>query len=158
MLVNTKYFGQIDLGAERIIRFPNGLLGLEEYKDYTILFEEQEETPVVYWLQSIDEPGIALPVIYPTLVKEDYQIEISEENQQILGDIGEIVEEDLIAFVTLTGSSDPKKITVNLKAPILIHASEKKGCQLILDNREYKVKYPIYKSMKQKEIGGRLLC
>ena len=39
MKISTKYFGDIDIGEEKIIRFENGLLGLEEYKNYTILYD-----------------------------------------------------------------------------------------------------------------------
>ena len=35
-------------------------------------------------------------------------------------------------------------MTCNLKAPIIINADTRKGCQLIADNEEYPVKYPIY--------------
>ena len=42
MIIDTKYFGTIDIGEEKIIHFDNGLLGFEEYKDYTILYDIDE--------------------------------------------------------------------------------------------------------------------
>ena len=43
MRIDTKYFGTIDIGEEKIIHFDNGLLGFEDYKDYTILYDIDEE-------------------------------------------------------------------------------------------------------------------
>ena len=75
MLVNTKHFGQIDLDENKVITFDNGIMGFEEYKKYTILYDEEEgDKPSISWLQSIDIPDLALPIINPLLIKEDYNI------------------------------------------------------------------------------------
>ena len=39
MLVKTKFFGEVDLPEEKIITFDRGLIGLENYKKFTILYD-----------------------------------------------------------------------------------------------------------------------
>ena len=43
MKIGTKYFGNIEIGEEKIIHFENGVLGFEDYKDYTILYDNEKE-------------------------------------------------------------------------------------------------------------------
>ena len=80
MKVKTKHFGKIDLDEDKIIHFDGGILGFEEFKDYTILFDNEDgEQPSISWLQSIDEPSLSIPIISPFLIKEDYNPEIEDE-------------------------------------------------------------------------------
>ena len=73
MLVKTKYFGEINLSEDKIITMERGMFGFEEYKKYTILFDSEKEGKAnVSWFQSVEEPGLAFPVINPLVVKEDY--------------------------------------------------------------------------------------
>lgn len=150
MLVQTKHFGEIDLAEDKIITFENGIMGFEDCKRYTILYNnEKEEKPLISWLQSLDNKDLALPVINPLLVKEDYNPFVEDE---LLKNIGELTEENLVIFLTVTVPADVKKMTSNLKAPIIINADTRKGCQIVVDNQDYQVKYPVYeKFMKAKE-------
>ncbi|MDF2587726.1 MAG: hypothetical protein K0S41_1567 [Anaerocolumna sp.] len=142
MLVNTKCFGEIDLDDSKIITFDNGIMGFEEYKKYTILYDiEEGDKPNISWFQSLDIPDLAIPIINPLLVKTDYNPTVEDE---VLKPLGEITEENLVLFVTLTVPADITKMTVNLKAPIVINSDTRKGCQLIVENQEYDVKYPVY--------------
>jgi len=151
--VSTKHFGEIDLDEEKVLRFENGIMGFEDCKRFAILYNNESGTrPVISWLQSLDEPGLALPVINPILVREDYHLFVEDE---LLSDLGKLDEENQIIFVTLTVPKDLTKMTANLKAPIVINADTRKGCQIIVENQEYKVKYPVYehfaKAKQEKE-------
>lgn len=53
--------------------------------------------------------------------------------------------------MTLTVPADITKITSNLKAPIVVNPKTLKGCQLIVENDEYPVRYPIYEILNNKE-------
>ena len=72
MLVQTRCFGEIDLDENKIITFDQGMLGFEEYKRYAILYDIEKEKPTISWLQSLDEPGLAFPIINPCYVKKEY--------------------------------------------------------------------------------------
>lgn len=39
MVVNTKFFGEVDLPEEKILTFDRGLIGLPDYKQFTLLYD-----------------------------------------------------------------------------------------------------------------------
>lgn len=142
MLVKTRYFGEVDLDEEKILTFEDGIIGFENLKRFTLIYNnESEESSSITWLQSVEEPLVALPVISPFSVLENYNPIVEDE---VLAPLGELNEENTIILLTLTLPSDIKKMTTNLKAPIVINAETKKGCQLIAENQDYVVKYNIY--------------
>lgn len=153
MLVKTKYFGEIDLTEDKIIEFEKGIMGFEEFKKYTILYDnEDEKKGNIMWFQSVEEPALALPVINPLYVKEDYNPDVNEE---VLVPLGEFTEDNLCILLTLTVPADIKKTTANLKAPLIINADTKKGCQAIVDNQDYEVRYNVYEAVqKMKKENG----
>ena len=73
-----------------------------------------------------------------------HTIENPVVEDEVLIPLGELKEESTAIFLTLTVPSDITKMTTNLKAPIIINADTKKGCQVIAENPEYVVKYNIY--------------
>ena len=52
-------------------------------------------------------------------------------------------EEDAIVSVILTMPSDPKKITANLKAPLIFNLNNRKGKQIILSNSDFSTRHNI---------------
>ena len=78
---------------------------------------------------------------------DQYHPEVDDELVKI---IDPITEENLIILLTLTVPSDIKKMTTNLKAPILINTDSKKGCQIVAENGDYIVKYPVYEMFSNK--------
>lgn len=148
MLVKTKFFGEVDLPEEKIVTLDRGLIGLEQYKKFTILYDCEKEESNISWLQSVDEQTLALPVIKPWLVKEDYNPVVEDE---LLSPIGELTEENLVILLTMTVPENLKEMSVNLKAPIVINADTRKGVQVIAENQDYEVKYKIYDILQAKK-------
>lgn len=156
MLVKTKYFGEVDLSEDKILNFENGLMGFEDFKKYTILFDsERGEHSHVMWLQSLEEQTLALPVINPFAVKEDYNPEVNDE---LIKPLGDLTEENVCILLTMTTSSDVKKTTVNLKAPIIINSDTNQGCQAIVENPDYVVKYNVYDAVQQRKEKEAASC
>lgn len=153
MIAKTKFFGEVELDDDKILEFPNGIIGFEEYKRYAILYDiEKEDETRISWLQSLDEPLLALPVVDPLGVTSEYAPMIEDE---LLKPLNDPADEDLIFLLILTVPSDMKKVTANMKAPIIINAKERKGVQLIVENADYPVKFNVYESVqKMKEKAG----
>lgn len=141
MLVKTKFFGEVDLPEEKIITLDRGLIGLEDYKKFTILYNCEKEDSNISWFQSTEEPTLALPIMKPWIVKEDYNPVVEDE---LLVSLGELTEENLVILLTMTVPEDITQMSVNLKAPIIINADTRKGAQIIVENQDYEVKYKIY--------------
>lgn len=150
MLVKTKHFGDIELDESKVIIFEDGIMGLEGLTKYALIFDEEEgKEPTIYWLQSLEDPAIALPVVSPFIIKADYNPLVQ---QQLLEPLGEISEDGagLFVLLTLTIPKEVKDITANLKAPFVINSDTQKGCQIIAENEDYDIKFRIYDILQEK--------
>lgn len=142
MKIVTRFFGEIEIDDQKILSFEEGLIGFENLKKFTLIYNnEGESSKNIIWLQSLDEPMVAIPMINPFYVMTDYNPIINDE---VLDSLGQLTEENTALFLTLTVPSDISKMTTNLKAPIIVNAETKKGCQVIAENPEYVIKYNIY--------------
>ena len=150
MQILTKLFGEIIIDDDKIIQFPNGIIGFPDLTEFTLVHDEEKGTESIHWLQSIQEPAFAMPVIDPLIVCPDYNPEADDE---LLNILGEIVPEELLVLVTVTVPKDLTQMSVNLKGPIVINAAEKKALQIIVEGEEYQVKFPIYDILNQKKAG-----
>lgn len=149
MIIQTAHFGQVEIDENNILFFEKGLPGLEEDRRYALL--SSEESRPVSWLQSLDHPEISLPVIDPFFVCPDYSFDISNEDVHAL-EISEVKDVYVLCILVIPGSVSA--MTINLSAPVIINVRNNKGCQIILDDRKYRVRVPVSDLMVQTEKGG----
>ena len=140
MVITTKLFGDVEVDDAKKITFVQGIIGFPELKDF-LLIHDSESSGGIRWLQSIQEPAFAMPVIDPLAVMPDYNPSIEDE---LLKPLNIKNEDDLLVIVTITVPHDLTKMTVNLKAPIIICGETRLANQIITDDEQYLVKYPIY--------------
>lgn len=151
MKINTRIFGEIEISDDKIITFENGIIGFPDMKRFTLLHDAEKGSNVgLRFLQSIEEPNFAMPVMDPLSVKADYDPEVDDE---LLKSAGDLTEENILVLVTATVPSDLTKMSVNLQGPIIINVNERKACQIILDTEAYPVKFPIYDILQAKKGG-----
>ena len=138
MEINTKYHGVKEYLEEDIITFKRGLPGFENLTKF-ILFSvvENEDFSI---LQSIEDNSIGIVTTTPFGIFENYEVNLKDE---LLQELCIKQESDVMVLSTVTISSNINKITVNLKAPIIINIKERLGEQIILDKAEYQVKHPL---------------
>ncbi len=143
MKLTTRIFGEVEIEDSKIINFPNGIIGFPDLTRFTLIHDEEEESGknTIRWLQSIDEPGFAMPVIDPLVVCPDYSPSVDEAK---VAEIGDVKDEDVLVLVTVTVPHDLTKMTVNLMGPFVINTDSMKGVQTIVENSDYPVKFPIY--------------
>ena len=155
MQMLTRAFGEIEIDESKVIAFPGGIIGFPDLQNFVLLYDEEQGNNTVKWLQSVEEPGFAMPVINPLLVKDDYNPSVDDE---LLKPLGDMKDDDMVVLVTMTVPHEIEKMTVNLRGPIIINSATCKGCQIIIDSDEYKVKYPIYEKLaaaKKEKEGGQ---
>ncbi len=150
MKINTKVFGEVEIADDKIIHFPSGIVGFPELTEFTLLHDEEKGAGSIHWLQSIQEPGFAMPVMDPLLVCPDYNPEVDDE---LLKPLGGLDPEEILVLVTVTVPSDLKKMSVNLRGPVIINAAAKKACQVIVEGEGYQVKYPVYEILSARKAG-----
>ncbi len=114
--IQSSRFGQVEIAEDSVLEFPDGLIGLGGSR-YALIARDPD-SPFL-WLQSLDDPGLALPVTNPHRFFADFVMELSDEDAERLGlDAGSSPD----IYVTVSANAELQQFTANLKAPILIRA------------------------------------
>ncbi|MGN0482614.1 MAG: flagellar assembly protein FliW [Lachnospiraceae bacterium] len=145
--IETRLFGTISVEDDKIITFEDGIIGFPDLKHFTLIHDAEKEDGSIMWLQSCEEPAMALTVVDPTILAPDYQPEVSEEALKPLGDLTPF---NTFVLTTLTVPHDITQMSMNQKAPLIINSDTNKACQIILDG-DYEVKHKIYDRLKEKK-------
>lgn len=124
MRINTSRFGRIDVAAGDVIRFPSGLPGLEDCREWALLADATNDA--LGWLQSTTRGDVALAVVSPRRFVPDYQVRIPRSELTPL-DISDIRQAQIVVVVGTTGTA----LTLNLKAPIVINLEGRTGRQVV---------------------------
>ena len=149
MTAKTRLFGTITIEDEKIIEFPDGIIGFPFMNKFALIRDEENEDAAIMWLQSMEEPQFAMPVAEPRLVVAGYNPVVDDEN---LLPLGTLKEEQTYSLVTLTVPGEIEKMTANLKAPIIINMENNRAVQMIVED-DYEVKHPIYETLKKRKEG-----
>ncbi len=136
--LETTRFGRIPLDPDRILTFPEGLLGFPDASRFYLL--ETSEPSVFFWLQSVDNPGLAFVVMDPEDLLPGYRDKV----RALLPDpVFREEETSPMVIVTVPGS-DPRKMTANLQGPLVIRYSDRIGRQVVLFDEEGWLRYPLF--------------
>jgi len=148
MFIKTTHFGEIEIDEEDILDFKEGILGFEDIHKFGVINSEDQESPFS-WIQSIEKPELAFALVNPFAVKKDYDFELKDENASSLG-----VEDpsQVAVFAILVIPEDIKKISMNLKAPIIVNTNNKKAAQIILDSDKYTVRHLILDELQKQGV------
>jgi len=135
----TKFFGEIEVQDKDVIRFEDGIPGFMDLHEFILI--NDQETDFVY-LQSAEKQQVCFIMLPPALIVGNYDIDISEETVEKL----KIKDPaDVMLYSILTIPQDFKKMTANLKAPVVINLRNNKGRQEILDTEYYAVRHQVIK-------------
>jgi len=97
-------------------------------KRYVVLYDGDKNSPF-RWLQNVDDGELAFAVVNPFMVVKDYDFEIPDEAVESLG-IESILDVMVLSIVVVP--EDISKMTMNLKAPVIINTKIIKVCKLSL--------------------------
>ena len=135
MLLNTLYFGEMEIPDDHVIHFANGLKGFEDKKDFAIVNNYDTEEPVpFFWLQSIDDPNLTFVITVPFIFKPDYAFELPKETEEVLH-ITKESELGIYSIVTIPG--EVKDFSYNLMGPIVVNYTTREGDQVVLYNDNF---------------------
>ena len=151
MVINTRIFGEVTIDDDKMIHFPKGIVGFPELQDFALIHDAEDGNQGgIRWMQNVQEPNFAMPVIDPLSLIPDYNPQVEDEWLKPLGDLNP---EHLLVLVTVTVPSDLTKMTVNLKGPIVINANTRKASQVIAEGDGCDVKFPIYEILQSGKAG-----
>ena len=136
-------FVEIEVPEHDVLEFPGGIVGFED-KNKFVLFSLNES---LFLLQSVDNPYIGFVVIDPLLLNPSYEVDLAAEERALLkleGDEQPVI----LAIVTLDTNGNP--YTANLRAPLAINVAKRLGVQVVLQDAQYPVRFPIPSTVERK--------
>jgi flagellar assembly factor FliW len=116
--IESARFGHVEIEPDTVVEFPDGLIGLSGSR-YALL-ATGSQGPFL-WLQSLEDPGLALPVTNPHQFFSGYAVELSDDDAERLGlaDLGSVD-----VYVTVRAGETPQDFAANTRAPILVWSGE----------------------------------
>ena len=135
--VRSQRFGNYDVPADRILRFPEGLVGFPEARHFVLLDSAHAGSPFRYLL-CLDLPELGFVVCDATEICPGYGADLPRPRDVKPGDLA------VMALVTVP--ADPLQMTANLMAPLLIDCRSGSGRQLVLDTGRYPIRFALLSS------------
>jgi len=121
MLLCTTRFGKLECRPQDILLFPEGLIGFEPLRAWTLLCE----LPLV-WLQSVEHGQVALPLVCPFLFVPQYRFRLVPDDRRAI----HLSSQDRPMVLSVVGR-EHDQWTLNLRAPVVIHREARLGRQVI---------------------------
>lgn len=144
MKLDTVRFGQIDIEESRIFDFVLPIIGFDVLKKFVIL--EPNKDSLFKWLQSVEDPELAFPIISVASLDLDYTIDLPDNTVDALGI--ENVESVLVMNITSIPQDNPRGTTINLLAPLIFNIDNNKAGQIVLSGSGYDISCPMFKEVK----------
>jgi flagellar assembly factor FliW len=82
LTIESSRFGHVEIDSKSVLEFPEGLIGLGGSR-YALIGEDPD-APFL-WLQSLEDPSLALPVTNPHRFFADFAVEVVDEDAERLG-------------------------------------------------------------------------
>ena len=141
MKINTVKFGEIDIDEKRIFKFTLPIIGFNELKDFILL--DINKDSFFKWLQSIEDPALAFPVVSVFSMNVDYSIDLPDNVIEALKI--QSAENLLVMNIASIPQDDPHGTTINLLAPIIFNLDELLAGQVVLSGSGYDISFPMFK-------------
>ena len=125
MQFHTSKFGTLEIDSQRIILFPDGIVGFESHRHWVLLSEDNDDS--IGWLQSLSDGELAFLVVTPQRFVEGYEMKL--HRSQLL--TVPWSREDRSLTLAIVSDHDGT-LTANLKAPILLNVDRCLGRQVIV--------------------------
>ena len=123
--------------AGKIVHFPQGIPGFEDYTNYNI-FHKEEKGYSVYWLESVDSPKVTFTLVDPTMFGLHYTIQLSDSEEKVLGanDPNQLA---VLMMLSKPESENGACLSANISGPVIINTTNQRGMQKVLVRRQVAV-------------------
>ena len=152
--VQTRNFGDIEITDERVLSFPYGLPGFPFLRHFTLVSDQTgknsdedsandpgEDSDIFCWLQSMEDPDVSFCLMTLTKIMPEYAPLVEESDILILG---QVKLEELLVYNIVVIPDNPRDMTVNMKAPVVINPQTRQGMQVICQNEDYAIRQPLF--------------
>jgi flagellar assembly factor FliW len=131
MQVETYLFGAVEISPEKVITFPNGLVGFEDKKQFMLAHESVAGQPASFTLQSIDDQFLAFQIVDPKSLGFDYDLLLSDAENAMLQTPE--AEDVAVMQILYKNTEDGTALTPNLWAPLIINTKARIGLQKVME-------------------------
>ena len=138
MEIESTRFGRLTVDDERVMTFPNGLLGFPDHARYALIQTGEEN--YFFWLQSVDDPNLAFVVTDPSTFFKEYDVPLREETRQ---DLRMEAEDDARLQVFVICNKVGEWLTGNLLGPIVVNAQNRLAQQVVLTEKKWTTRQPL---------------
>ncbi len=135
-------FGEITYDPEKVIVFPEGLIGFEHLREFVVMPGRKGD--LLFCIQSVEEAHVAFLLVNPVLFFPGYQVAPEDADFRKLG----ISDGDTCFVMTTITFHEDQSATLNLLAPVLYAPDTDRAIQVVLDGSGYSTRTPL--PLKQK--------
>ena len=149
--IESSRFGALLVDEERVITFPNGLLGFPDYRRFALIQTGEEN--YFFWLQSVDDPNLAFVVTDPAIFFKGYEVPLRDETRQDLGmevageGDGQAEEaprnDETFLQVFVICNKVGEWLTGNLLGPLVVNAQNRLAQQVVLTEKKWTTRQPL---------------
>jgi flagellar assembly factor FliW len=128
--IESPRFGTHAVPAERVIALPDGVVGFPAARRWALLEPRHPDAPFRYLL-CIDQPELGFVVCEPEPFWPGYTSEVPRTAA------------DSVVLVIVTVPGDPRDMTANLLAPLVLDVATRTGRQLVLDGQRWGTRHRV---------------
>jgi len=125
--VLSSRFGEFAVPADRVLHFPQGLIGFPRARRFVIL-DHRPGSPFK-WMLCLEQPDVAFAIAEPGTLVQGYQAPLELAARSLGTD-----PDNVVLFVIVTIPPDPTAMTVNLMAPVVVDLRTRLSRQLVLED------------------------
>ncbi len=133
--IEHERFGTVEVPETELIHF-DGLPGFPDARRFALLAHDRSST--FLWLVSFDDPRLAFVVTHPQTFFTEYEVPMQ---RRVLDGLGakRAADIEILAIANLRGA----ETTLNLAAPLLVHAEGGRGIQVLIDAGQWSARQPL---------------
>ena len=130
--LHTERFGDFEVPADRVLHFPEGLIGFRDARRFVLLEPTRPGSPF-RCLVSLDVPELSFVVCDPTALWPGYAADLPPPASGAA--------EDQAALAIVTVPQNATEMTANLMAPLILDSRTRTGRQMVLDSGRYSTRH-----------------
>jgi flagellar assembly factor FliW len=130
--LHTERFGDFEVPADRVLQFPEGLIGFRDARRFVLLEPTRPGSPF-RCLVSLDVPELSFVVCDPTALWPGYAADLPPPANGAA--------EDQAALAIVTVPQNATEMTANLMAPLVLDSRTRTGRQMVLDSGRYSTRH-----------------
>lgn len=139
MEIKSRSLAEQQLTSNTIINFPNGIPGFEDQTRFQLF--HQQDSEIVYSLQSMIDDDLAFPVALPSHFSINYNFTLTNEEESILETQSA---DDVLILLILHKDDSPDNsshptIKGSIQSPLIINSQKRIGIQKLLTSIEQSV-------------------